>query len=223
MPIRINLLAEAQEAEDLRRRDPVKRVIFGGVLLTAVALAWCGLIWLQVIQANGGLTGVQLQIDTHTNEYQHVMVNLTKLNTTENKLVALKKLSQSRLLQGNLLNALQLTSVDNVQLTRIRVEQGYLRTEGSPSQTNSSGRILVGRPGVSTERVTLYLDARDFSPNPGDQVNKFKNVIGDLAYFKTNLETNGIRFVNLSAPQIGFDGKSFVLFTLECHYPDQSR
>jgi len=27
MPIRINLLAEAQAAEDLRRRDPVKRSV----------------------------------------------------------------------------------------------------------------------------------------------------------------------------------------------------
>ena len=28
MPIRLNLLAEAQAAEDLRRRDPVKRALW---------------------------------------------------------------------------------------------------------------------------------------------------------------------------------------------------
>ena len=32
MPIRINLLAEAKAAEELRRHDPVKRVIFVGAL-----------------------------------------------------------------------------------------------------------------------------------------------------------------------------------------------
>ncbi|MEI9959886.1 MAG: hypothetical protein WDM76_01780 [Limisphaerales bacterium] len=223
MPIRINLLAEAQEAEELRRRDPVKRVIVGGALLAALALAWSGLLWIQALQARGGLTSVQLQIDSHTNEYQRVLVNLTKLASANTKLDALKNLSQSRLLQGTLLNALQQSSVDNVQLTRLKVDQGYLRTEGTPSQTNSNGRIILGRPGVATERVVLLLDAKDFSANPGDQVNKFKNAIANQSYFKSALETNGIRFINLSAPQAGFDGKSFVLFTLECHFPDQNR
>jgi len=36
MPIRINLLAEAKAAEELRRHDPVKRVIFGGALAVAL-------------------------------------------------------------------------------------------------------------------------------------------------------------------------------------------
>src|SRR5476649_1592543 len=136
MPIRINLLAESQVAEDLRRRDPVKRVIFGGILLAGIALAWSGLIALQVWQANGGLTDVQIQIETRTNDYQRVMVNLNKLSNANNKLNALKKLSDSRLLQGTLLNALQQCSVDSVQLTKLKVDQGYLRVEGTPSQTN---------------------------------------------------------------------------------------
>ncbi len=223
MPIRINLLAEAQEAENLRRRDPVKRVIVGGVLLAALTLAWGGLIWLQVWQAQGGLTDVQIQIDSRTNDYQRVLVNLNKLSIANGKLNALKKLSDSRLLQGTLLNALQQCQADNVQLTRFKVDQGYLRTEETPSQTNSSGRVILGRPGLATERVMLMLDARDFSANPGDQVNKFKAAVASQPYFKGVLETNGVRLINLSAPQTGFDGKPFVLFTLECHYPDQTR
>jgi hypothetical protein len=40
MPIRLNLLAEAQAAEEARRKDPVKRVIWIGVLLMSVLMAW---------------------------------------------------------------------------------------------------------------------------------------------------------------------------------------
>ena len=40
MSIRINLLAEAQIAEDLRRRDPVKRAIFAGAFLVVLALVY---------------------------------------------------------------------------------------------------------------------------------------------------------------------------------------
>ena len=36
MPIRINLLAEAIADEDLRRRDPVKRAIYGGAFVVAL-------------------------------------------------------------------------------------------------------------------------------------------------------------------------------------------
>jgi hypothetical protein len=223
MPIRINLLAEAQVAEELRRRDPVKRVIFAGVLLALLTLAWGGLIGLKVWLARGGLTEVRVQIDTQTNEFQKVMLNLNKLSNINNKLIALKKLSDSRLLQGTLLNALQQCSVDNVQLTRLKIDQGYLRVEGTPTLTNSSGRITPGRPGLATERVVLYLDARDFSANPGSQFGSVKSAIAGNSYFKIMLETNGIRLANQSAPTTGADSKQFVLFTLECYYPDKTR
>ena len=44
MPIHINLLAEAQAAEELRRHDPVKRAIFIGISLVVVALMWSGMV-----------------------------------------------------------------------------------------------------------------------------------------------------------------------------------
>ena len=43
-------------------------------------------------------------------------------------------------------------------------------------------------------------------------------------YFKTTLDTtNGLRLSNLAAPQVGPDGRPYVLFTLECRYLDQIR
>jgi hypothetical protein len=150
-------------------------------------------------------------------------LNLNKLATINNKLTALKKLSDSRLLQGTLLNALQQCSVDNMQLTRLKIDQGYVRVEGTPTVTNSSGRITPGRPGQVTEKVVLTLDARDFSANPGSQFGSLKSVIANNPYFKTMLETNGIQLASQSAPQTGADGRQSVLFTLECHYPDKIR
>ena len=40
MPIRINLLAEAQAAEEMRRKDPVKRSIWVGSFLVFLVLLW---------------------------------------------------------------------------------------------------------------------------------------------------------------------------------------
>ncbi|HEY1719114.1 MAG TPA: hypothetical protein VGH42_12580 [Verrucomicrobiae bacterium] len=223
MPIHINLLAEAQAAEEMRRRDPVKRVVFFGASFVILALIWSGMVEINAVLSNQRLTGVQVAIDTRTNEYDRALANQTKAAAAKSKLEALQKLQSSRFLQGNLLNALQQTVVNGVQLTRLRVDQSYVQTGGTDPQTNGD-RVIMGRPPIVRERIILSLDARDFSANPGDQVNKFKDAIASQSYFKAMLDkTNGIELTALSAPQNGPDGKPFVLFTVECHYPDQIR
>jgi hypothetical protein len=223
MPIRLNLLAEAQAAEDLRRRDPIKRVIIGGVLAVALMLAWWSWLQLRVMVANQHLSQVQAEIQSHTNSYQVVLIGQRQITEAKQNLAALQKLTSSRFLQGNLLEALQHATVPGVQLMRLRVDQTYAATEATPAETNDT-IIKAGRPGAATESVSVTLDARDFSGSLGDQVNKFKDVISQEPSFQAALDkTNGIRLTNLSPPQIGPDGKPSVLFTLQCTYPDQTR
>ena len=223
MPIRINLLVEAQIAEDLRRRDPVKRLIMFGVIAVALMLLWWSWIQLRVIVAERDLFQVEAGIQTHTNAFQLVLANQEKIAEANEKVAALQKLTQSRFLQGNLLNALQKATVDGVQLLRLREDQVYLATEPTAPQTNGI-HITPGLPATITEKIVVSLDARDFSSNPGDQVNKFKDAISQQPYFKAELnKTNGVRLTSLSPPQIGTDGRPSVLFTLQCTYPDQTR
>jgi fatty acid-binding protein DegV len=224
MPIRINLLAEAQIAEDMRRRDPTKRAIYVGAFLVALALVWGSSLLLKGMLAKNDLNQLQSEIRLHTNEYDRVLVSTKKIADAQKKLSDLQKLSNARFLYGNLLNALQQATVPGVQLVRLHVDQTYSYTEGTQSQTNRFG-VVPGRPPVATEKVVVTLDAKDSSVNPGDQVNKFKEAIMGQSYFQTMLDkTNGVRLAGPpSAPQIGFDGKPYVVFTLECHYSDQSR
>ena len=223
MPIRINLLAEARVAEDRRRRDPAKRVLFAGALLVAVALVWSSSLMLKGMLAKKDLSQVQNEIQVRTNEFDRVQMSTRKIADANNKVEDLKKFSAARFLQGSLLNGLQQTTVPGVQLTRLRVDQTYAFTEGTKSQTNRFG-VVAGRPPVVTEKVVLTLDAKDSGATPGDQVNRFNEAIAQQPYFQTMLDkTNGIRLASLSAPQTGPDGKPYVLFTLECRFPAQSR
>jgi len=216
MPIQINLLAEALAEEDLRRRDPVKRAIFGGALLVALTLVWFSSILLEHMIANSNLTKVQADIQAHTNDYNAVMVNLKKITDTQQHLDALQKLSSARLLQGNLMNALQQLYVPNVRLIRLAVEQSYSRKDAPVGQPASAAPIV--------EHTKLTLDAEDSSPNPGDQVNRYKDALGQLDFFKSSMDTNnGVKLSNLSPPQSDSDNKPFVLFTLEYHFSDQTR
>ena len=101
MPIRINLLAEAQIAEDLRRRDPVKRAVYVGVLLVVLALVWSSSLQLGVMISKRDLAQVQQSIEAHTNEWQNVLDSQKKVYDARAKLSSLQQLSAVRFLQGN--------------------------------------------------------------------------------------------------------------------------
>jgi hypothetical protein len=223
MPIRINLLAEAKVAEELRRHDPVKRVIFCGAFLVALTLVWSSSLLLEGVLAKKAVTDRRTEIETRTNEYQHMVISQQKTIEVKQKLEAVQKWTDSRFLQGNLLSALQQAHVDSVRLTRLRVDQKYLYKEGTLPQNNANG-VIPGRPGTVTEKIVVSLEARDSSANPGDQVNKMKDAVANQPYFKAALnKTNGVQLVNLSAPQLSSDGRPYVLFTLECNFPEVTR
>src|ERR1035438_1956454 len=107
MPIRINLLAEAKAAEELRRHDPAKRAIFCGAFLVALTLVWSSSLQLETMLAKKEVTDRQTEIAARTNEFQRVLTDQKQTAAAKEKLNALKKMTNSRFLQGNLLNALQ--------------------------------------------------------------------------------------------------------------------
>lgn len=223
MPIRINLLAEAQALEELRRRDPVKRAIFVGLLLVALMLAWSISVQLKVVMARSELRKVDQQLVTRTNDFQQVLANQRQLIEANRKLSMLQQMATNRMLHGTLLNALQQTALDDVQLMRVRTDEAYVYNEEIKPKTNAT-HFIPGRPASVTEKITLTLEAKDGSANPGDQVNHYKQKVSQLPYFQQALgKTSTVRLANLSPPQSGPDGKSFVLFTLECKYPEKTR
>jgi hypothetical protein len=223
MPIHINLLAEAQAAEEMRRHDPVKRAIFIGVSLGVVSLVWAGMERINTYLAQERFVRVETAINAQTNAYQHVESDRNKIETIQHRLAALKQLQAARFLQGNLLDALQHATVEGVRLVRLRVDQAYFPKEGTKPKT-SGGHTVPGHPATVTEQIVVHLDARDYSANPGDQINNFKDAIANEPFFQAMLDkTNGVQLANPpSAPQSD-GGKPYVLFTLDLRYPEVTR
>ncbi len=219
MPIRLNLLAEAQALEDSRRRDPVKRAILAAVCLVALMVAWALSLQCGAFIARMDLNRMETRLASHTNAFRVVLDNQKRLADANQKLAALRQFSANRFLQGSLLNALQQTTLLDVQLTKFRSEQNYVLGE------DSKGGGDGGKNPTATEKIVLSLEARDNSaPNPGDKVNEFKKSILDCPYFQTALgKTNEPRLVSLSPPRTATDGKPFVSFAFECRFPDKIR
>jgi Flp pilus assembly CpaF family ATPase len=223
MPIRINLLAESQALDEQRRRDPVKRVLAVGIV--AVVLMVAASTWLQLKSSiiKLELKRAESQFAARKNEFQQVMDSKQRFADISHKLGALNQLATNRLLYGTLLNAMQQTTIDDVQLVRFRCDQSYAYIDAVKPKTNSDDRVIPGRPAAVTEKTTVTLEARDSGAILGDLVNKFKKALSENPYFQIALgKTNEVRLVSLSPPN-ALDGKPFVQFTLECKYPEKTR
>jgi hypothetical protein len=163
-----------------------------------------------------------------SNEYRVVLENKKRADDAQRNVAALRQLTSSRFLGANLLNALQQTTVEDVELLRLKVAQEYIPTEEvKPRKEND--RTIPGKPATVTEKILITLEGRDSSSSPGDQVAAYKSSISNNVYFRSLLgKTNGVTLKNLSAPELltvagSPIGKACVLFSLECRFPDRTR
>lgn len=130
MPIRINLLAEEQAAEEMRRRDPIKRALFAGAALTVLMIFWIGLTQMNVSAARRELADYEARLKKVDESSQQVRVNSMASADFQAKLKALDKYAVSRFLWGTLLDGVQHTTVDQVRLTDLKAQHQYESGQG---------------------------------------------------------------------------------------------
>src|SRR5437899_10954749 len=120
MPIRINLLAEAQATEELRRKDPVKRAIVGAALLVCSVLAWGGTLQFKIIASKHGLKGLETKWNDIEKNYQAAVEHQRQSIEVAGRLAALQQFKTNRSPWGTALNAFQetLSGLDDVQVVR---------------------------------------------------------------------------------------------------------
>jgi hypothetical protein len=233
MPIRLNLLAEAQAAEELRRRDPVKRTLWVAGAVGALLVLWCFVLYGRLMVAGQGYKALQREWSALEKAN---MQSVAKRRTTiaiENKIAALERLNTNRFLWGNAFNALQqtLVGIEDIQVVRLKTDQTFIVTEEPKPHliTNAppvaASRSVTNKPATATERITMLIEAMDSSTPPGSQVSKFKETIAAVPFFAESLQkTNGVLLTTLSAPQISpAGGGSFVTFSLQCSFTEKVR
>ena len=218
-------MVEDQAAEELRRRDPVKRAIWIAGVIAALVLAWS--LWLQVkvSLATRERNNFEARWAGLEKDFKRVTENLQKTAEIEGKLAALHKLATNRFLWGTPLNSLQHAVVSNIQVTRLRAAQGYQLTEEIKPR-EQDGRTIPGKPAAATEKIALTIVAKDFGSPSGLQMNQFKESIAAYPHFKEQLKrVEGVMLTELSAPQTDSadPNRSYVQFTLSCVYPDKTR
>ena len=217
MPIRINLLAEAQAAEEMRRKDPVKRAIWvGGFVVFLVLLAGATLQF-KIIAARSDVSALQAQWKNIEKKVQEINDQRNLTRDLEHKLSALDQYTTNRMLWANAFNALQHIPYEQVQLINIRTDQSFTLIE-SPRRTNDAGAVVGKGPSVS-EKISIIVEGKDY----GDKVQTFKQSLADHAYFDTRLhKTNKIQLTSLSAPQLEL-GRAYRAFGLQLFFEEKER
>jgi hypothetical protein len=82
--------------------------------------------------------------------------------------------------------------------------------------------VMPARPAGATEHMVVLIDAKDYSANPGDQVNHYKEAMLRQDYFKSALDPDtGVKLSALSQLQTGSDSRPYVVFSIECRFHDR--
>jgi hypothetical protein len=223
MPIRINLLAEQQMAEELRRRNPVKLTCWLGGFLVALVLLYSLSLKLKLIVTNYDVDAQEKQWRRLETNNVQILTAQAKIRAIEQKLEALSKFSTNRFLWGSALNGLQFSLIDKIQLTRLRVNQSYIQiAEVKPKP----GEKIVAQPARAREFIKLLLEGKDYGPPAGEQIDLFKRSLVNSPFLNKFLTNeNQIHLTARGQPQedARAPGQSYVVFTLDCNLLDTTR
>jgi hypothetical protein len=213
-------LAEAQAAEELRRKDPVKRAIWVAGFGVCLVLLWMLKLQLDVYFSVSEYNRVEKRFEEINSKYAAVTNNLIRTTAVDQKLAALDTLSTNRFLWAPLLNTLQKTMVDDIQLLRLSAEETHTKQE---PRTLGSGTSKVTLPGGVVENITLNIAAKDSSPNQQGYI-RYKESLSNCEYFLKRLQRrNGFVLdgtLSQPSPDPSDPSKQFVTFALVSHFPE---
>ncbi len=207
----------------MRRRDPVKRAVVAGIILVSVMVLWSASLGLKAIAYKSEISGLENVMQRNANQNKEVMNNLKQIGEIKQKLASLNDLSTNRFLVANMLNALQQSTMDDIQLARLTLDDNLVYNEEI-----KAGGSHPPRPASVTEKALLTLDARDSCSKPGDLIPKFQQKLAAAPYFDAMLNKSDQQRVHLKdgsyrAQQMGIDNKPFQPFSLECRFKEKTR
>src|SRR4051812_4993318 len=126
MPIRINLLAEQQAAEEARRKDPVKRAIWVGSILIFITIVWAMMEHMDLSARRAELANLDTQFRKADESARRVRDRQAEAGDVEDRIRALEKYSTNRILWASALDAFQKASMEQIRFKSIDANQRYI-------------------------------------------------------------------------------------------------
>jgi hypothetical protein len=230
MPIRINLLAEVQAAEELRRQDPVKRAILAAVGIVVVVLFYTGLLVWQGMQKQKQLEERQQTWNKLKPQYDAIKRNDALKVEADKKAEVLYAYSTNRWFWAPVLNAFSQVSTNafatNLQVVRLNTEQMFLDAPAVKAVTNAAGKVVApARSAGISEQNKLIITAKDFGRDTDANYNRLRLTISEFPFFKAALEPGGtvklVDFTRGTVDPLQPSAKGFQNFVLQCQFAEK--
>jgi hypothetical protein len=126
MPIRINLLAEQQAAEEARRKDPVKRALIIGGALVVLILVWTLSTFMQVKARRAELANLDTAFKQLDERARGVRTVQSEVGDFERRIASLDRYSTNRILWASMLDALQKPNFSQIRMKSIVANEKYI-------------------------------------------------------------------------------------------------
>lgn len=125
MPIRINLLAEQQAAEEARRKDPIKLSLMVGGALIFLMLCWVFTLYMQLKTQRKALEYAVQEFNSADDKAKVARNISANAGVIEGRIRALEKYSTNRVLWAPFLDALQQVTFENIRFKSVATGQRY--------------------------------------------------------------------------------------------------
>jgi cell division protein FtsB len=220
MPIKINLLAEEQANEELRRKDPVKRAALAAGAVVLLVVVWGLFNWMQLSKLGTNLAGLDEQLKGLEKTAKEAEANLKKIKDNDYRLEMLKKMSSLRPLWAPVLDAIQRVPNDDIQLLRVKIDQAYQVTPAF-YPPRGSGPDVKFKPATTKQIIGMTIEAQDNS----NDLQAYTRYRGQLeSALREFIGANGsVSLKVLNQQREDGDGKKYQTFTLECIFTEVTR
>lgn len=126
MPIRINLLAEQQAAEEARRKDPVKRALWIGSALVFLTIVWTILLHMNVKAKRSELVNLDADFKKVDEGARFVRNKQAEVGDIERRVTSLERYSTNRILWATALDAFQKVTMEQIKFRTLSSNQRYV-------------------------------------------------------------------------------------------------
>jgi hypothetical protein len=220
--IRINLLAEAQEAAEMRRRDPVRRVRWAAAGVVILIMMWAAILSLRLRRGTAELTRLGAEQQTLQKNSGQAIAAAKLSGETARSLTALKLQAARRFFFAPTLSALQFTTVPNIQFHSLRIEQAVVSDPGARAVVENGVTLTPEKPASATEKTLLVIQGKNYADSKA--IDKLVETIASHPHFKQNLRrTDPVLLRDLQPRQVdpADPNRTFQLFTIECIFLDR--
>lgn len=215
--IEINFLVEQIEASAARWRDPLRWAIGVGAFLVFSLVLWAASIQWRSFRTGAAVRMAQADLKSLEKAGSDAVAASRRAGQTDRDLSALEAHATNRFLWALPLNALQLATVDQIQVVGLKIEQNLIHADAVRATPTARAK-----PAQTKEQILLTITAKNFADTEAEE--KFIERIASVPYFKGSLRKKDPVLLKNRLPRQADPldpAKTFTLFTLECRYPER--